>query len=73
MLLEITKDTGSEGNFSEEDYAIDGVTRRSAARSHHPPHYESQHRQQRQYSSCPPPPPSQHHSQSRPGPRRDER
>ncbi|XP_075220462.1 RIMS binding protein [Lycorma delicatula] len=73
--IEITKDTGSEGNFSEEDYVERGDAHRGM-RSHHGSSYETslpQHRTSRHHSPRHHPPPSHHSSHSRSVQRRDER
>ncbi|XP_046682775.1 RIMS-binding protein 2 isoform X2 [Homalodisca vitripennis] len=66
--IEITKDTGSEGNFSEEDYM--DSRRGGGGRTHHQHHYDS-HRGQRPYGSRPSGP--QHHGAARSPQRRDDR
>lgn len=71
MLAEITKDTGSEGNFSEEDYMDSRRSGGGGGRSHHQPHYEPHHRGQRPYGQRPSGP--QHHGATRNPQRRDER
>ncbi|XP_039298084.1 RIMS-binding protein 2 [Nilaparvata lugens] len=67
--IEITKDTGSEGNFSEEDYM---ESSRGGPRGYdHGPSYDSQHRSSRHHGQRHPSQP--HHGHSRSMNRRDER
>ncbi|RZF46120.1 hypothetical protein LSTR_LSTR012980, partial [Laodelphax striatellus] len=70
--MKITKDTGSEGNFSEEDYM---ESSRGGPRSYdHGPSYDSQHRSSRHHGSRHPSHQSHpQHGHSRSLNRRDER